>query len=226
MWYISAMPRKPITVPAATPPPSVPPAAAKRQRGDAPAQLLDAAVRVLLEQGLGDGSLRSMAARLGTSHRMLSYHFGGMDGFWDAVLEHIRSQELAAWPALLAPSSVDAADLEAHLVAAWQRFSAPQYLPVMQLLFELYGRAIHDRARFGHFLDAVVARWLEPLTVATGQALGCDAPQAQARARLAVAGMRGLLLDLITTGDRAGTTAAMRLLAQAVVRVDIGKMGC
>jgi len=210
------MPRKPD--PHTAPPP--PPVTLPRRRGDAPAQFLDAAVRVLLEQGLGDGSLRSMAARLGTSHRMLSYHFGGMDGFWDAVLERIRSQELAAWPALLEPSSMDAASLESHLLAAWQRFSAPQYLPVMQLLFELYGRAIHDRERFGHFLEAVVARWLEPLTAAMRQALGCDAAQAQARSRLVVAGMRGLLLDLITTGDHAGTSAALRLLARAVTQVD------
>ncbi len=51
-------------------------------------QLLDAATAHVLENGLGDLSLRSVADALGTSHRMLIYYFGSADGFW-----HGRGQE-------------------------------------------------------------------------------------------------------------------------------------
>lgn len=180
-------------------------------------RLLEAASHELLKRGLGDGSLRGMAARLDTSHRMLIYHFGSADAFWDAVLSHIRLIELNARPERI---SVNAVDAEAEILTAWERFSAPQYLPVFELLFELYGRAIHDRARFQHFLDSVVTSWLEPLTHVFKATLACDAEQADIRARLTLAAIRGLLLDLITTGDHVATTAAVRLLARTLGRSD------
>jgi AcrR family transcriptional regulator len=180
-------------------------------------RFLNAASDELLKRGLGDGSLRGMAARLDTSHRMLIYHFGSADAFWDAVLTHIRHIELDSRPVR---NTARAVDTEAEIVAAWERFSAPQYLPVFELLFELYGRAIHDRTRFQHFLDGVVSSWLEPLTHGFKATLACDVEQADIRARLALAAFRGLLLDLITTGDRKATTAAAKLLARTLTRPD------
>ena len=43
-------------------------------------RLLDAAVEHALTKGIADLSLREIAAGIGTSHRMLIYHFGrGID---------------------------------------------------------------------------------------------------------------------------------------------------
>lgn len=50
--------------------------------------------------------------------------------------------------------------------------------------------------------------WLEPL-VAAEVAAGADPAMARNRARLGLATVRGLLLDLLATGDRAGVDAAM-----------------
>ncbi|MFE2473496.1 hypothetical protein [Streptomyces mirabilis] len=50
--------------------------------------------------------------------------------------------------------------------------------------------------------------WLEPL-VAAEVAAGADPAVARNRARLGLATVRGLLLDLLATGDRAGVNAAM-----------------
>jgi AcrR family transcriptional regulator len=183
-----------------------------------PAQLLlESASRALLDQGMGDGSLRTMATRIGTSHRMLIYHFGSADGFWNAVLTHLRENELFQGNDL---SLVDHTALSDAIVRAWDQFSAPQYLPVIELMFELYGRAIRDRAKYREFLDHVVMQWLNPLSHAFEQSLPISREQAQVRARLTLAAMRGLLLDLITTGDRRCTTAAIELLAASMVRVD------
>ena len=49
-------------------------AVAPRQR------LLDAVVTYFTEEGLADESLRRIAEAIGTSHRMLLYHFGSKDG--------------------------------------------------------------------------------------------------------------------------------------------------
>lgn len=50
--------------------------------------------------------------------------------------------------------------------------------------------------------------WLEPLAAAE-MAAGVDPATARSRARLGLATVRGLLLDLLATGDRAGVDAAM-----------------
>ena len=46
-----------------------------------------AAMEYVAEHGVGDLSLRGLAAALGTSHRMLSYHFGSREGL---LIEVIR----------------------------------------------------------------------------------------------------------------------------------------
>ena len=63
------------------------------------------------------------------------------------------------------------------------------------------------------FLDGIVESWVAPIAAALVEA-GADEPTGRADARLAVAVVRGLLLDLLATGDRAGTTAAYERFLQ------------
>jgi hypothetical protein len=58
----------------------------------------------------------------------------------------------------------------------------------------------------------VVDGWLEPVT-ALFEARGFAPAAARAEARLGLAVVRGLLLDLLTTGDRAGADAALERFA-------------
>ncbi|CAL9611339.1 hypothetical protein [Streptomyces sp. enrichment culture] len=57
-------------------------------------------------------------------------------------------------------------------------------------------------------LDGLVTDWLEPLARAE-LATGADPATTRNRARLGPATVRGLLLDLLATGDRVGVDAAM-----------------
>jgi AcrR family transcriptional regulator len=61
-------------------------------------RLLEAAAAYVTENGVGDRSLRQLAAALGTSHRMLIYHFGSKDGLLVEVsrLMEQRQRELLA----------------------------------------------------------------------------------------------------------------------------------
>lgn len=172
-------------------------------------QLLDAATEHVLAHGLGDLSLRSVADALGTSHRMLIYYFGSADGFWQALLHRIRHAEQSARHNVV----VDGMDPQAAMEAAWERYSAPSYLPVMQLLFEIYGKAIRDRERFSGFLEDVVGSWTTMLAERFRHDMGLAEAEARLRARVELATMRGLLLDLVTTGDRKGTTEALKYFA-------------
>jgi AcrR family transcriptional regulator len=179
------------------------------------AKILDATIAYVLENGIGDLSLRQIASGIGTSHRMLIYHFGSADGFWEAMLREIRHREQRARPRIVAASGTLVETIE----QVWDRFSAESYLPVIRLLFTLYVKAINEPERFGDFLDDAVDGWVKHSAVMFGQ-FGFDQDEAQVRARILLATMRGLLLHLLATGDRAHTTEAMRRVAQMLSRQD------
>ena len=73
---------------------------------------------------------------------------------------------------------------------------------------ELYGRALQDDALRHPFLDGIVEDWLAPATE-INVAYGLPPELARAHARLGIAAIRGLLLDLLATRDVAGVDAAM-----------------
>jgi AcrR family transcriptional regulator len=159
--------------------------------------LLAAAVRQALDAGIADLSLRQIAAAIGTSHRMLIYHFGSREGLLVAVTQAVEEQQRAT---LLASTSQDARH-------AWEHLSDPALWPQKRLFFELYAYALRGRPGTEGFLDEIVESWVAPIAATLVEA-GADEPTARADARLGVAVVRGLLLDLLATGDRAGTTAA------------------
>ena len=168
-------------------------------------RLLTAAVAHALDAGIADLSLRQLAAAIGTSHRMLIYHFGSREGLLVAVTKAVEDQQRAA---LLESGSTPQ---DARLF--WERLSDPQLWPQERLFFELYAYALRGRPGTEGFLDGIVESWVTPIADALVQA-GADEETARADARLSVAVVRGLLLDLLATSDRAGTTEAYERFLQ------------
>jgi hypothetical protein len=82
--------------------------------------------------------------------------------------------------------------------------------PLERSFFELYGRALHGSAEAVPFLEGIVENWLGPATE-MAIASGMPADEARAAARLGLAVVRGLLLDLLATGDREGVDQAYEL---------------
>jgi AcrR family transcriptional regulator len=162
-------------------------------------RLLAAAVRHALDAGIADLSLRQLAAAIGTSHRMLLYHFGSREGLLVAVTQAVEEQQRAA----LLGSGIGPQDAR----QSWERLSDPKLWPQERLFFELYAYALRGRPGTEGFLDGIVESWVGPVAAALVEA-GADERTARADARLAVAVVRGLLLDLLATGDRAGVTEA------------------
>ena len=170
-------------------------------------RLLAAAVDRALDTGIADLSLRQIAAAIGTSHRMLIYHFGSREGLLVAVTQAVEDQQRAA----LLGSGATSQDAR----RAWERLSDPALWPQERLFFELYAYALRGRPGTEGFLDGIVESWVAPVAAALVEA-GADEPTARADARLGVAVVRGLLLDLLATGDRAGVDEAYeRFLARA-----------
>jgi AcrR family transcriptional regulator len=155
-------------------------------------------VAYVAAHGVGDLSLRTLAAALGTSHRMLVYHFGSKE---QLLVEVVRAVEARQREAL--------GEIEDGW-EMWCRLADPAMWPHERLFFELYGQALQGRPHTRELLDGVVDAWLTPVAELNVK-LGMEPGQARAAARLGLAVTRGMLLDLLATGDREGCDAAIRL---------------
>ena len=170
-------------------------------------ELLERAYRYVLEHGLADLSLRPLAAAVGSSPRVLLFLFESKDGLVRALLARARTEELALLERLRSDGADDLAGV-AHEIWGW--LAAEEHRSLLTLWAEGYTRSLIDPdGAWAGFARATVEDWLGLLAAAQPAALrDTDAGEAERTAVLAV--LRGALLDLLATGDRARTTAAVR----------------
>lgn len=160
--------------------------------------LLGRVITYLAGAGVGDRSLREIAAGAGTSHRMLIYHFGTRDALLVEVVRAVEERQRVALAELT--SLTDRTPREMAL-AFWRRLADPALAPYERLFFELYGAALAGQESVAPVLDGIVTSWLADESMFGGLPL--------AQARMALAFTRGALLDLLATGDRSGVDAAV-----------------
>ncbi|WP_122263133.1 TetR/AcrR family transcriptional regulator [Ornithinimicrobium cerasi] len=165
--------------------------------------LLDRVLTWFVENGVGDTSLRTLAAGLGTSHRMLIYHFGSRDRLLGAVVEQVERHERAVLEQLLEEQD----DPAAAAMAFWGHVAdtAGTFAP---LFFELSGQAMQGKEWAAPLREWLVEGWIEALGELYRRA-GLKGDAAERTARLTLAMARGVLFDLALTGDRATADAAV-----------------
>lgn len=168
-------------------------------------QLLDAAIEYAATHGISGLSLRALATELGTSHRMLIFHFGSKEQLWIEIVRTVEQRQRELMREFVPDLSQPTREA---LRAWWKHLSDPSLWPSERLFFELYAHALQGRAHAAEFLDGIVEDWVEPF-VQAGAADDIPEPLARAHARLGVAVTRGLLLDLLATGDTEQVDAAM-----------------
>lgn len=182
----------------------VAPAAAPRKASRE--RLLQAAVGHLAEVGIGDQSLRQLALELGTSHRMLIYHFGSKEGLLSEVVRTVELKQRAVLDELLLDDELPPGEQGRRF---WERAVDPA-LAYGPLFFEVAGQAMRGKAHTGALREGIVGMWIEPLTQMCERA-GYPPDIAPTVARLALAVGRGLLFDLLATGDRKAVDDAKEL---------------
>jgi AcrR family transcriptional regulator len=160
------------------------------------AELLDAVVDYTVEHGFSELSWRPVAAALGVSPTSLVHRFGTKEQMLEAILGRLRERMFAA----TASPVGEQPGLAAAARAAWARTSDPERGAEFRLFFAVYGRALQAPRQFAGFLDRVVADWMGLLVEAQGPE--ADPAAATRTATLVIATIRGLLLDLLATGDR------------------------
>ncbi len=113
-----------------------------------------------------------------------------------AIVEQVERRQMTVLPEL--PTSP--AD---HFAAMWADVRRPELRPFERLFFECYARAANGEQPFDRMVPGAVNDWL----ALTGELAE------PAAARLGLAVIRGLLLDLVATGDEDGVDAAAEAFA-------------
>ena len=172
--------------------------------------LLDRVVDHFVADGLGDLSLRKIAGAIGTSHRMLLYHFGSKNGLLVEVMRAVEARTRAQF-SLIGTEPGDKTDQVVREM--WHFLADPEQGDFERLFFALYGRALQGDDLVRPLLGESIESWLATNEmVAATQDIPADVVRVHARLGLAV--VRGLLLDLLATGDRAGVDAALEVFAR------------
>jgi AcrR family transcriptional regulator len=158
-------------------------------------ELLDELIETFARAGIGARSLREVADAVGTSHRMLLHHFGTRDELLLAVVQEVERRQVA--------TVTDLPDDPADAFAAmWANLRRPELRPFERLFFECYARAAQGEMPFTQMLPAAVDQWLAHVDKRMGATVD------PALSRLGLAVTRGLLLDLVATGDTERVDAA------------------
>ena len=181
----------------------------ERARAPSPRQdeLLELAYQYALQHGLADLSLRPLASAIGSSPRVLLFLFGSKDGLVRALLARARAAELALLDHISREGKPrDFADI---ILTTWGWLATKEHRPLLVLWAEAYARSLTEPdGPWAGFARQTVEDWLGVL--ATGQPANRRRSAAGAAERsLALAVLRGSLLDLLATDDLDRTTAAV-----------------
>lgn len=176
------------------------------------AELLEAAYAYALEHGLADLSLRPVAAAIGSSPRVLMFLFGNKDGLVKALLARARVDELA----MIEPLHSSATGLPDAISHVWAWLAAEEHRPLLRLWAEAYARSlVEPEGAWAGFAESTVNDWLAVFAACQPEPER-TAEQGLVRRTLALATLRGALLDLLATGDTERVTAAVELQAEVL----------
>lgn len=169
---------------------------------DARERLLDQAMQYVADQGMSDLSLRDLATAIGSSHRMLIYHFGSRAGLVAAIVARMERQQQDVLARL-----ADECESPTELVERqWVGLIDPALAPFERLFFEVLSLALHGRPGTEGFLDAMTGPWLDvggEIAERLGERVTRD------ELLLGIAVVRGLLLEVLACGDAAAATASL-----------------
>jgi AcrR family transcriptional regulator len=174
------------------------------------AELLDAALRYLVQHGVANASLRPMAAELRTSPRILMFHFESKEGLLRSVFEELNSRLQASLRAMAStdePGSASGPPLKRF----WLWANREDNFAYCRLLYEAQIVALQNPREYGRYLRNVSDGWQ-----ATALELMSPSLADGAMASLCIAVFDGLMLERMSGGDQRRLTQALdRFIAMA-----------
>ncbi|ROQ38555.1 TetR family transcriptional regulator [Frondihabitans sp. PhB188] len=180
--------------------------------------LLAKIVDHVIDHGIAQITLRSLATAVGSNNRMLLYYFGSREELIVTALHGAESRfpTMALVAELLDDRSLSLAE---RIGSAWDVIALPENLPFHRLFFEIFGLAGFERERFEALLGLIGTEWVQHVAAAFEDA-GLSADEALDAGHETVALWRGLQASLLSLGDgavvrRAAANAHAGLVARA-----------
>ena len=155
----------------------------------------------LLQHGMAELSLRPLAAKIGTSARLLIFHFKTKEGLVDEVLDEVQARVRASFVEIM---SADASGTsESPMKRFWRWAAHKRNLPYLRLLYEVHFTAAQNAAHARH-LERSSLSWVEIISAQLPESI-----RSPSMATLCGAVFDGLLIELLATGDLRRTTRAL-----------------
>ena len=170
----------------------------------------------VLDHGLIGLSLRPLAAALGTSDRMLLYHFAGKDDLVATVLRISNDRavdEVAALP--------PAPDVHDGVLRLWDAVTTPSLVRCQRMYVEAAALGLFGREPYAGVVGDANRTWMKAVAdhlVASGM----PADRAGRATVLLDAAFSGFLLDLPFDEGSTSRIQAVRDLADAVAAIAVG----
>lgn len=170
--------------------------------------LLAAVTDDLAANGLADFSLRRAAAAAGTTHKVLLYHFDGMEALLAEVMKRLRQRRIDNVMSTVA----DKPTLAERVAGIWPVLADDA--SGLRVIDQAIGLAMYDPDRYAHLAREATQMYRDPLLAL------CPDGWAPARktevVELITATFRGCLMEWQTARDDARIAAALRALTRAL----------
>lgn len=121
-------------------------------------QIIQRVTQHMVEQGLSDMGLRTLAQVAGASDRMLIYYFATKDALIAEALHAIAENLALQFDAMVGQHQRSAETLLAELL---QLSNSPQFMLVIRLWFEVVGLAARGQEPYATNAAAIANNWLQ-----------------------------------------------------------------
>lgn len=158
--------------------------------------LLDKAEAGLAQLGVNDTPLRTLAAHMGTSARMLIYYFGSKENLILEVLAHQQRRFAATEPDV--EPTVES--LRGYMLADWEALTRGHKQTGVRILEQVFGAACAENSPFHSYTDETLTGLIQTLA-ARFAAAGMPTATADLRAHLALSSLQGLLMMYFTADN-------------------------
>jgi AcrR family transcriptional regulator len=164
-------------------------------------ELLDAVGEYVLDNGIAALSLRRVAEAVGVSHVTLQHHFGSKEHLVGEIVEHLLERTLIPKALHVEGMPDPSLDLTARLRLLWTHLTSTQGLRDIGLFIEVLGQSRFQGADYSPTVEHSIHYRLDLLTAGI---VGRGGPPEEARAQATafLATIRGLVIDLLATGER------------------------
>jgi AcrR family transcriptional regulator len=165
-------------------------------------ELIARSLDYFLRHGVAELSLRPLARQIGTSARLIIYHFGSRDGLITAVMEEVRTDLQKAFAGIV--TETQKRSTVGIMRGFWNWMIDESHIGYIRLLFEVQVLAMQNPSKYARYLGQTSSSWLDIIESSLP-----PSKENRVTATMCAAVIDGLLFEYLSTGDCKRTTKAL-----------------